>query len=253
MKTRVAQHLFGDNLFCGKSTLHELLQGVSDGESLTTLIGMSITGRRPVAAERMVLDAIAIAMCSADPRIWPLKVSRVAASFGNPIAGMSVGELSCYGTLMGPYSVGYAAKELINLHNEMKNSAISVATYIANRKRLAGFGVPLRDEDERCVALQKWLSGAYEYSLYWGLHLDLIAEMKRARNTPPNVGLPAAAALLDLGYNPLQIGVLNYALFQPTWLANAYESSMQQDPNLQRLPEENVEYVGQALRRSPRR
>jgi hypothetical protein len=247
MKTRIARHIVGDNLYCGASTLNDLLPS---GETLTGLLAMAVLGRKVGLEERTILDAIAIATCSADPRIWPLKLARLVSSYGGVVPGYCAGELPCAERQMGLWVIGYAAKELLAIEQQAGN----VSGYVATRQKVLGFGVPLREHDERHTVLRDVMVNRFGRDLYpyWGLYEQLVLEMEKVRHVKPNICILVAAICLDLGYTPVQISALMFALNHPTWFANAYEGAQEQSQELQRLPTECVHYVGEPLRKSPR-
>jgi hypothetical protein len=84
LPTRVAHAEWGVNRYFG-FPVPDLL----GDETLTGLVALAVGARRLPAAEREVLDDIAVAMTLADPRIWPLKMTRLVASYGGGLAGMA--------------------------------------------------------------------------------------------------------------------------------------------------------------------
>jgi len=79
-----------------------------------------------------------------------------------------------------------------------------------------------------------------------------VEHMRRERGIPPNIGLGIAAVLLDFGYTPHQVSALAHFLAQGVFVANAVEAAQQQAPEMQKLADEDVDYVGPARRESPR-
>jgi hypothetical protein len=256
IRTRVALHIQGDNLYFGHRSLGELL----GHETMTGLMAMAVTGRRPSASEREVLDTIALVMNSADPRIWPLKATRLVASYGGTLAGFAAGQLALEGRQIGPWIIGHAAGELAALREaigERFNDAASVERAIVARvgrhPRVVGYGVPLRVCDERMEALRAQMAKLQRDALpYWTLQEALSAEVMRLAGAAPNVGIGVAAVLLDLGYTPLQASAATTFVNQNVFAANAFEAAQQREPSMQRLPEDKVAYVGAPPRTSPR-
>jgi hypothetical protein len=255
IRTRVALHVQGDNLYFGHRTLGELL----GHETMTGLVAMAVSGRRPSEQEREVLDAIALVTSSADPRIWPLKLTRLVASYGGTLAGFAAGQLSIEGKQIGPWVVGYAARELVGLREaigDLVGDEARARTVIAERigrSRLIGYGVPLRKRDERMDALRVHVVKLGRDGLpYWKLQEALSAEVLRTGSTAPNVGIGVAAILLDLGYTPQQASAVTTFLNQNVFAANAFEAAQQREPLMQKLPAQHVTYVGPAARVSPR-
>jgi hypothetical protein len=256
MHTNVAIHLRGDNLYFGHSTAHGLL----GTETVTGLLAMAATGRRPLPEERIMLDAIAVAGCSADPRIWPLKLTRLVSSYGGTLAGLSAGQLALEGKQIGPWVIGHAAGELVTLRERIGDrfevaAAVEEAAreHAAKRPRISGYGVPVRERDERLEALRGAVLKLGRQTLpYWSLQEALSTAVMRQWGAHPNVAIGIAAVLLDLGYTPLQASAVTTFVNQNVFAANAFEAAQQREPLMQKLPDECVSYVGPPLRASPR-
>ena len=256
IRTRVARHVSGDNLYFGHSTLADLL----GGETLTGLMAMAAMGRRVSETERVVLDAIAVASTSADPRIWPLKLTRLVASYGGTLAGFGAGQLAMEGKSIGPWTVGAAAGELLALREMIGErlgdaNAVTAAVRdrVERRPRMAGYGVPFRDRDERMDALRKQMTKLGRAGLvFWTLQEALSVGMMDKWQAAPNMAIGVSAALLDLGCTPLQASALATFLNENVFAANAFEAAQQREPLMQKLPDDCVDYVGPPLRASPR-
>jgi hypothetical protein len=252
----VARHVSGDNLYFGHSTVADLL----GSETCTGLMAMAATGRRPSEEERFVLDGIAVVLTSADPRIWPLKLTRLVASYGGTLAGFAAGQLAMEGKTIGPWVVGAAAEELVALRDVLGGrlddpNAVraTVRDRVERGPRVIGYGVPFRERDERMEALSRQMVELRRDRLpFWSLQEALSAEMIDKRRVAPNAGIGVAAVLLDLGYTPVQTSALATFLNQNVFAANAFEAAQQREPLMQRLPDECVDYVGPAPRTSPR-
>ncbi|HZU85315.1 MAG TPA: hypothetical protein VE987_20430 [Polyangiaceae bacterium] len=256
IRSMVALHVGTDNLYFGHRTLAELL----GHETLTGLVAMAVTGRRPSDEEREVLDAVAVSMNSADPRIWPLKLARLVASFGGTLAGYGASHLSMEGPRIGPWPAGHAARELLALREAVGQRvdddagvAREVRAFLERRPRVVGLGVPLRDFDERHVALSEWIRARGRDRLpYWRLHTALGAVARAERGVGTNIVLGVAAVLLDLGYEPDQISAVTTFLNQSVFAANSFEAARQHDATMQDVGEAHVAYAGPPRRRSPR-
>jgi hypothetical protein len=120
-------------------------------------------------------------------------------------------------------------------------------------ERLTGFGVPFRPHDERLLLVQKRIVEHGRQNLpYWRVMEAVIGAARQLRGLEPNVGIALGAACLDLGFTPPQISILCVAICQTEFLSNAVEGSVQQAAVLRLLPEDRIEYVGTAERKSPR-
>jgi hypothetical protein len=254
--THVAKNLWGDNLYFGHRALADLL----GHETLTGLMFMAAIGRRPTDDEREVFDAVSVIMTSADGRIWPLKLGRLVSSYGGTLAGWCASLLTMEGPRLGPWTTGYSARELVELRAQVGakiddgEAVVAEARAFFDRKRrVVGLGVPLREHDERYVALEAWVRRTGRDTLpHWRLHVALAAHGKRVANLGTNILLGLAAVLLDLGYTPEQISALVTFVNQNVFAANALEAARQRSPEMLRLPDVCVSYVGPPARSSPR-
>jgi hypothetical protein len=256
IRTRVAKHLFGENLYFGHRTLADLLES----ETLTGIVAMGISGQRPTAEQRRVLDDLAVIITSADPRIWPLKLTRLVSSYGGTLAGYCAGQLAIEGERIGPWISGYIAADLAELREAIGDRlddadavASAVSAFVSRRGRIHGFGVPLRPSDERMDALRAYAGRTgLDRRIHWRVHEALADHMERVKGVPRNVGVGFAAVLLDVGFAVSQISALSHFLIQAPFVANAYEAARQRAPEMQRVADEHVAYVGPAPRESPR-
>lgn len=254
--TRVAKHLDGDNMYFGHRALGELL----GAETSTGLMFMAATGRRPSASERRLVDAVAVVMNSGDGRIWPLKLTRLVASYGGTLPGWCAGLLPMEGPRIGPWPSGHAAAELVELRDcvgqgidDKEALASAAGAFFERKKRVIGLGVPLREHDERYVALEAWVRREGLDTLpYWRVQAALAAHARRSAGLGANIVLGVAAVLLDAGCTPAQISALVTFVNQNVFAANALEAAQQRAPEMQRLPPACVEYAGAAPRTSPR-
>jgi hypothetical protein len=254
--TRVAKHLLGDNMYFG----HRALADLVDRETSTGLMFMAAIGRRPTGVEREATDAVAVILTSADGRIWPLKLGRLVASYGGTLAGWCAALLTMEGQRMGPWMIGYAARELLELRaaageriGDDEAMAAEARRFLESGRRISGLGVPLREQDERYLALEAWVRGKGRDRLpFWRIQTILAAQARAVANLSPNAGLGVAALLLDLGHDPAQISALVTFVNQNVFAANALEAAQQRAPDMQRLPDECVSYIGPPPRSSPR-
>jgi hypothetical protein len=253
--TRVSHAGHGEHRYFGHRALAQLL----GTETFTGLIVLAITGRRPTAEAKEVIDALSVCLTAADPRIWPLKVSRIVASYGETLAGFAAGQLAMMGMGMSPRIIGAAADHLVRLRHALQESrtggevARAVQDHVAASPRLAGYGIPMREQDERYQALRGFMVRRGREGLpHWHAQELLSEWLGRERGLAPNIGIGLAAALLDLGCSPVEAGALSTFLIEHTFAANAFEAAQQREPLMQRLPDQYVAYVGPAPRVSPR-
>jgi hypothetical protein len=245
----IADH---DNRFCGSSVFGELSERV---EAPTDLLAIAFGAPKLDAAARDVLRCVALSTTSPDARVWPLKMTRVLASFGNPYAGFFGAQLGNFSDRMGPGTASVAAASLVwiasRIHKDSDQAAVAatVATHVAERGRIAGFGVPFRKQDERLVGLHRLLAGHVATRRpMWLLHERVIEIMRAEHGVEPNVVFPVSALFLDLGVAAHRAGMLLSMLMAQNFAAHALEASEQDGPYLRELPFETIEYRGRAPR-----
>ncbi|MBW2464795.1 MAG: hypothetical protein JRH11_24310 [Deltaproteobacteria bacterium] len=251
--TAACLSLPGDHLY----RRFRVMSDLAGRQTLTDLLWLSVQRESPTDLQRRVLDDIATVSSVGDPRIWPLKVARIVASEGSAIRGLLAGQLMLDGALIGPYTCRHSAELLLGVQASQDAGAELpgiISDAISKRARLPGFGVAFRSVDERVAVLTACLArrGSQNERCYYRL-FEAIADVVRDQcNLEPNFGIAMAAALLDLGLSPSEIGAISVALLNHLFLANAFEAAADQPSAYRRLPPEAVEYVGPGPRRSPR-
>jgi hypothetical protein len=254
IRTRVGLGAGPDNLYFGLSQAKDL----SQGETLSGLVALSVMGRRLSAEESALLDDVAVAIVAADARIWPLKLTRLAAAYGRAFPAIAAGLLVFDSERMGPASAGFAAAHLLELDTlraeaEGKDLARAVSTLLEKHTRIGGFGVPFRPFDERLVVLRTLMARhGRTTGRYWLLSEALTQVLSGRKGLKPNLSLGVAAALLDVGMTPEQVSATGLVLQSPLVVAHAVEGARQVTEVLRRLPDECVRYVGAPARSSPR-
>jgi hypothetical protein len=266
LRTRVGHAEWGDNRFCGHSVAREL----AGGETIAGLLALAIGGRRVDPIERGLLDDIGVVASVGDPRIWPLKLVRVTASYGGCLAAVAAVNVCSEGAMVGQHGTGLAAALLLDLSRRMRAFEVFEASpdvlalddlaledecrrLLDKKGRLFGFGVPFRERDERLDMLFERVAARGRSELpYWRLCTRVAKTVRRIRPLEPNIGLGAAAICLDIGFTPAQIGPLVTALCSADFWANAFEGAHQAPPCLQSLPIGSVRYMGPPPISSPR-
>ncbi len=252
--TRVGHARFDDHHFCGYGQLNELL----GQESYMGLLALAAGGRRMTSEETAVLDDFAVALSAADPRIWPLKVTRLVASYGGMLAGFAAGQLCTAGSTIGGTVVGAAAELLIRIRaataalTDAPAVRAVIRAIIAEADRLPGYGVAFRAQDERLVALRPRLAARGRTEMeHWKLFERVSEVVAEDRKLQPNITVAAAAFLLDMGFLPDQAAVVGTFAIQSAFIANAVEGAAKPQPCLRALPTDSIDYVGRAPRQSP--
>ena len=229
-------------------------------ETFTGLSALAVLGRRLPPACCALLDDTAVALTLADPRIWPLKLTRLVASYGGIVPAAAAGLMIQEGARIGPWTTLQAAtllskfKDSLGAHLDDPVRVRSVVQeYLDEHHFVWGFGTPFRPRDERLVALIERVRVHERDTLpHWRTMLAVSEVVRAQRKTEPNVGLAVAALLLDMGLSDREIGPLTTTLMQHMFFANAVEGAQDPPAFLRELPEEHLEYVGKAARTSPR-
>lgn len=239
---------------------HSVAKELAGKEPFWSIVSLALDGPMLGANECRVLDALCSCVLAADPRFWPLKVTRLASSYGRTMAGFCAGWLIAEGAMVGFWSAGRAATFLERVREEVHTSSGSksvtdvVHSILEAGGPTPGFGVHFRGEDERVVVLRSQLAeyGRTEQP-FWKLLSAIEAVLIDRRQLPIHVDGAIAATLLDLGFRPNQIALLSMVAGSTAqFLANAVEGAEQASPVLQQLPISALEYVGRPPRRPSR-
>lgn len=252
--TRVGLIVDGDNRYFGRSTFDGWDRALT-ASSDAVLVALGMTDLTP--ARREVARLITLCTMSPDARVWPLKLTRLIASYGDALAGLFGAQLVTAGKVMGPNATGYAARGLAWVAAQAGDGAddAAIVEAVAAWKaraggRFAGFGVPFRDVDERRTALLRMTAGGpIAQGRHWRLHERVVAAMRPQR---PNCAITFAAMLLDVGVAPERVGVATAALMSHVFLAHAVEAAEQDGARAHALPPACVEYRGVAPRTTGR-
>jgi hypothetical protein len=252
IETRVGRSLTGDYDHFGLRVFRDL----AGSTSYLGLIAFAVTGRRITRDDEGVLDDLAVASHVPEPRVWPIKLSRLGASFGRSMPGFLCGSVALDCDLVGGRVAEDAADLLVELRAHLGNTADdddAIRAFLEPRKRLIGFGVPLRAVDERVVAFRTCLARrGRSGGAWWSLGERLWRVVKETRGVEVNIVGATAAISLDLGFAPREIVPLAAVLLQPTLLGNAVAGAVESPEHLRSLTPEEVRYVGPGPRESAR-
>lgn len=250
--TRVGLIVEGDNRFLGRSAYGDWCERMTSAcDGLLVALGV----RDPSPASREALRLAMLGTMSPDARVWPLKLTRLLASHGDPLAGFFGAQLVSTGKVMGPGAALHAARALQFVANRVGEAPTDaqVATAVAAWKtrcggKVGGFGVPFRAEDERRVHLLRLAAGTPTADgRHYRLHEQVVAAMHPLR---PNVAFTVAALFLDIGIDAEHAGVALAVTMSHVFLAHALEAAAQDGPRLHSLPADAVEYRGVPPRHS---
>jgi hypothetical protein len=255
IETRVGRADWGENQFCGYA-VHEALAG---HEGWAGALALAIGRRRISAEDAALLDDAAVCTIAADPRIWPLKITRLVNSYGSVLAGFCAGHL-LEEAVLGPWPSRTAAKFLVEVHDALGDRVGDAGAVedlllgeLARGRKLPGVGVPFRPVDERLAAFAECVKRrGRDSGTYWKLMTAIDDVVHRHKKIRVNQILALAAAMLDVGFTTDQVPVLTTAMLDLCYYANAVEGAEQRPEMLRRLPVDCVDYVGREARLSPR-
>ena len=254
IKTRVAHADDGDNSFRGSSVNGEL----AGRDGWTSALSLAFGGPRLAAPTAALIEDLAVCSLAADPRIWPLKMARLVASYGVTLPAMAVGHLALEGAIVGAEPTGAAAEILTEWTSKLgvdptREALEAHVDEVLSHGRVPGFGVAFRGHDERvegikaCLAKRGFVAGRH-----WRLVTRLEEVMIARTKVRLNLAMASAAVLLDLGYAPKQVRMWMSAFLDVCFYANVVEAAEQKSPELLSIPRGLVAYVGRAARSSPR-
>jgi hypothetical protein len=239
---------------------HRVFEELTGKQSLTGIVALSVLRRTLPAEDIAVLDDMAGVVTLADPRIWPLKLTRLIASYGAAIPAVAAGLLMEEGARIGP-STGVGAAELLQRFHQRIGERVEdrahvravVMEHLQEHSFVWGFGTPYRSRDERFIAFRECMRRRGRDQLPYFRTMEAVAEVVRAeRNAEPNIGSAVAAVSLDLGLTPFEVGVLSTVMMQHMFFGHAVDEASAPNPVLTKLPDEYVRYRGRKPRTSPR-
>lgn len=246
IETRVA-HVGHDELrFRGHRVFAELL-GTTTFAQLTAL---ALSGTLVGPDDAAMLDGIFAAMSSADPRLWPFKLTRLASSFGSAAIGVSATLVGSEGGMYGAARMRAAASWLLEVHGKGPLDDGQLAAELDRGG--AGFGVLYRRRDERYEALMKLVVQRDRHARPYTSLCQRVARLARTRQSEPHVFLGVAAVALDCGLDVEAVAALATTILFYDAIANGVEGATQRSAALQQLPQTTIAYRGIGPRVSER-
>lgn len=243
---------FGDNILRGLSVRDDLFGKSGYWNALSLSIGGPPLDRGAEAH----LDDLCVAMVAPDPRIWPLKVTWLVASYGSAWAGLSAAHASFADAFIGPWPTVEIAELYDHVFRETRGNAVDAVSLLApgaTRRRVPGFGVAgPRAVDERIALIRDAVARRGQSALRVEFAAAIADQLLRLHDLVPNVGLFVATALSDVGFQPLQVGLVVHAFLELQVVGNSFESASGQLSSLQALDPDAVHYEGMMLRQSSR-
>ena len=248
--TRVA-HTGTDELrFCGHRVFGELLGRVS----ATQLQMLGLAGVLVDRDSAAVIDDLLTVMSSADPRMWPFKIARLAASHGSAAFGAAASIVAAEGGIFGPNRMRATAQWLVDVRDGLGDRDVDDAALLSILEAGAvAFGVLYRNHDERFAALVRQLEArGRDTGPHVSLCLRIVRVGREQRQLEPHVFLGIAAACLDLGLSVDATAAFATLLLFHNAIANAVEGARQRPALLRELPGDVIAYEGPPARSSPR-
>jgi hypothetical protein len=222
--------------------------------SYSQIVMLGITGKRFVGDELATIDDILVAMSSADPRLWPFKVTRLAASYGTGAFGVGATFVGSQGGIFGTNRLESAARWLVTLQQRAGGGEIGDEQILALLDEGAqSFGVLYRARDERFEALMRQVEKRGRHDLpFTRMCRRAVQVARQRRGLEVHVYLGIAALCLDLGLSTHEVSMFGLVVLFHNALANATEGAAQRTEALRELPIDRLEYRGQPPRRSAR-
>jgi hypothetical protein len=242
IKTRVAHAAGSDNAFRGFSVNGEL----AGNDGWTSALSLAFGGPRLEPSNAGIIEDLAVCSLAADPRIWPLKMARLVASYGVTLPAMAVGHLALEGAIVGAEPTGAAAEILAQWtaklgENPTREELEAHVDDVLSSGRVPGFGVAFRGHDERVEGIKQCLSKrSFTPGRHWRLVTQLEEVMIARTKVRLNLAMASAAVLLDLGYDPKQIRMWMSAFLDVCFYANVVEAADLKSPELLAVPNEVI-------------
>lgn len=251
--TRVGYTEMTDHRFCGRSVMNDLCGSLS----FSALNVLAITGRSLSPDEANLFDELCAAGSAPDGRAWPLKLVRIISSYGGFYSGVAATQLCMEGVAaIGPWLTQASAEAILDYEaccaDAGGDGEAGFRKLLERRKRLRGWGVPLRARDERYLRMeQSIVTRGRDRLPHWSAMRALSDLLRKHKQIEPNVSAGFGAALLDLGFTPEQIAPLGCVAINHMFVAHAAESSRERYPEYQRLAEQDIAYTGPPARALP--
>jgi hypothetical protein len=236
-----------DHRFLGRSVFGDLnRESTHPGDPLVLALTMGATLD---ADDREALRLIAVCTTSPDARIWPLKLCRLLASHGDATAGFFGAQLVAGSGQMGPGVSRNCAEGFVYIAEHSDDDAALETAVLAWRDRFGGrfpgFGVALRAQDERLLAIRRLVAGTgLEGRPFWRLQARVAEALAKHGTGEPNVVFAIAALLLDVGIPAANCGLVASTLMTHVYLAQAIEAARDEGPDLHAMPASVVDYRG---------
>lgn len=219
------------------------------------LYAFGITGRRFDAARLKLMHALWANTSYPDARIWNNRVAALAGSSrstGNlgMAAALAVSEAHIYGRGNEVQAVSFFLRTRQALQ-QGATLADCIGQEMRDHGRVAGYGRPLLDGDERIAPT---MALADTLGLADGPHLQLAFEVERhfaarGKNLRLNYGCLVSAFGADLGFTPTQFGLFMFPSFLAGMPPCHIDAAEQPEGSLLPIPCDQLHYEGPPPRR----
>lgn len=255
VRTALGRAVFDTVLLRGFDVMKELCD-----DGYWSVVSVALGNRRLTREECRVIDALAVLTGIGDPRIWPLKMTRLVGSYGRSFAAISVAFTLLDDAPLGALPPRAAAELFVGAAQRSKtpaDDAVNIAAMLDETleagKMVPAFGVAGREHDERNTTFHEWYrQNVQTPGRYYTLYLAAVDHMERQHGLKPNFAGPTASIALDFGFEPANIPELISFFLYWAFAANALESRRESPEILRKLPADVVNYVGPPPRQSPR-
>ncbi len=231
-----------------------------DGEHHYSLLSIYLSGRKLDPQSCTILDKIAQICAVADPRIWPLKVTRLISAYGRYLPAIAAAQVFLPEVNLGPAVIAKTASQFLQIQHTVGASLDAahieriLTEHLETRTPLLGWGVPARKFDERYRELKTWYQlHGYTDRYFWRLVLEMEPILLHLKQLQPNISALISAILLDLDFSPDQANIVMLSFLQNTFFTNALEGASQQPDFLRKLPAGTTHYRGSSPKLSPRK
>lgn len=253
LKTRMGQFFPGSHVVFRGHDLHAELKDMDWIE----LYVFGITGRRFGAEQLRLMHALWTFTSYPDARIWNNRVAALAGSArstGNlgMAAALAVSEAHIYGrgNEMQAITFFLATRRALDAGDDL---ADCIAREMANHRRIAGYGRPLINADERIAPI---MALAASLGLGDGPHIRLAYTVEKylldnGRNLRMNYGAIVSAFGADLGFSPREFCLFMFPSFLAGMAPCVIEAAEKPEGSLFPARCDDIDYSGAAARRWP--